>query len=138
MPKKKLSLGVEPEAWEQEQYFKWVYTSQVRIPELELCNGSLNGVYLTPKQKASVKLQGLRRGIPDIDLPVRKGPYSGLKIELKRVKGGRVDPEQRRIHALLTDQGYLVLVCRGWVEAVEATCRYLNVDPGHSFKKSIA
>lgn len=115
------------ESWEQEQYFKWVYSMQIQIPELQLCNGSMNGVYVSPKVRARLKGQGLRPGFPDIDLPVKRFPYSGLKIELKRVKGGSVSADQKLIHKLLAQQGYRVEVCKGWVEAVETTLGYLGV-----------
>jgi len=140
--KNNLTLGVKKECplefWEQAQFFTWVYSNQIRVPELQLCNGSLNGVYLSPKIRSQIKGQGLRKGFPDIDIPIKRENVSGLKIELKRVKGGRVDTEQKRIHSLLVEQGFKVEVCHGWVEAVRVTCDYLGIDPGQSFEKHLA
>lgn len=116
-----------PEAWEQEQFFRWVRSNQVRLPELELCHASLNGVKLSPKLALKMKAQGMRKGAPDIDLPVRRGGHSGLRIEMKRVKGGVVSPEQKRFHAMLINQGYMVVVCKGWREAVTVTEQYLGM-----------
>jgi hypothetical protein len=42
-----------------------------------------------------------------------RGPYHGLFLELKRIKGGVVSPEQDRWHAELRAQGYRVEVCKG-------------------------
>lgn len=115
-----------PEAWEQEQFFRWVYANQIKHPELQLCNASMNGVKVTPSLAAKMKAQGLRKGWPDIDLPVARGAHHGLRIELKRVKGGSVSGDQKRIHELLREQGYRVEVCKGWREAVVAVETYLE------------
>ena len=116
------------EKWEQEQFFRWVYANQIRQPELQLCNGSMNGIRVSPRLRSSLKGQGLRPGVPDIDLPVKRFPWSGLRIELKRVKGGTVSQDQKRVHTLLAQQGYRVEVCKGWVAAVEVVKNYLAME----------
>ena len=118
---------IPTEHWEQEQFFRWVYANQIKWPELQLCNGSMNGVRVSVKVRAGLKLQGLRPGVPDIDLPVKRFPYSGLRIEMKRVKGGVVSAEQKKVHRLLAEQGYLVKVCKGHIEAIKTTMEYLGV-----------
>lgn len=123
---KKMTEKTPPESWEQEQFFRWVYANQVKWPELQLCNGSMNGVRVSAKQRAGLKMQGLRPGVPDIDLPVKRGEYSGLRIELKRVKGGAVSVDQKKFHHLLAEQGYRVEVCKGWREAVDTMVQYLD------------
>lgn len=116
------------EEWEQEQFFRWVYANQIKHPELQLCNGSMNGVRVSPKIRAKLKCQGCRPGVPDIDLPVKRGEYGGLRIEMKRVKGGTVSPEQKQFHTLLAEQGYRVEVCKGWRVAVEVVKNYLGIE----------
>ncbi len=115
-----------PESWEQEQFFRWVYANQLAIPELQLCNGSMNGIRVSPKLRSSLKGQGLRSGVPDIDLPVKRFPFSGLRIEMKRVKGGVVSKEQKHFNSLLAQQGYRVEVCKGYVKAVDVVLDYLK------------
>ncbi|SDE21232.1 VRR-NUC domain-containing protein [Desulfuromonas thiophila] len=115
------------ESWEQEQFFRWVISNQIRIPELQLANGSMNGIRVSPSLRARLKGQGLRPGVPDIDLPVRRGECCGLRIEMKRKAGGTVSAEQKRFHELLRSQGYRVEVCRGWREAVAVVRDYLGV-----------
>ena len=66
--------------------------------------------------------------MPDIDLPVKRFPWSGLRIELKRVKGGTISSDQKRVHTLLAQQGYRVEVCKGWVAAVEVVKDYLSME----------
>ena len=122
---------IPSEHWEQEQFFRWVYANQIRYPELKLCNGSMNGVRVSPRLRAGLKLQGLRPGVPDIDLPVKRFPYSGLRIEMKRRKGGTVSPEQKQFHTLLEQQGYMVAVCKGWIEAAQLVFNYLENSTQH-------
>jgi len=114
------------ESWEQEQFFRWIYANQIRYPELQLCNGSMNGIRVSPRLRSSLKGQGLRPGVPDIDLPVKRFPWCGLRIEMKRVKGGSTSEEQKQFHRLLGQQGYRVEVCKGWAAAVEVVKDYLG------------
>lgn len=116
------------ESWEQEQFFRWVYGHQIKYPELQLINGSMNGVRVGPKTMKNLKAQGLRRGIPDIDVPIARRGAHGLRIEMKRVSGGSISSDQRRIHTMLEKQGYTVCVCRGWREAVGVLINYLDID----------
>ena len=71
---------------EQEKVFKWASMYDHEYPELKLLNGSLNGVRLTPGQASKAKRTGLVKGFPDINLPVPRGVFHGLFIELKRKK----------------------------------------------------
>lgn len=52
------------------------------------------------------KAEGVKAGVPDICLPVPRGEWHGLYIELKRREGGRVSPEQTKWLEDLMRQGY--------------------------------
>ena len=65
--------------------------------------------------------------IPDICLPVKKGQYSSLYIELKRRKGASVSKEQKEMIALLVEYGSLAVVCYGWEDAAKVIERYLKI-----------
>lgn len=116
------------EEWEQKVIFSWIRANQIRYPKLQLAYGTLNGVRLAPKLRKKMKEQGNRAGIPDIVLPAwsKDMAYHGLYIELKRVKGGRVSTEQEQYHALLKQEGYQCLVCRGHAEAIDSIKKYLG------------
>lgn len=63
---------------------------------------------------------GLLPGMPDLLIfsPAPNRPeLRGVAVEMKRAKGGRVSPAQKRAHALLRACGWEVRVCRGAVEA---------------------
>jgi hypothetical protein len=84
------------------------------------------GVPLAVIRAAQAKRQGLRPGVPDLMLAVPRGQYSGLFIELKRTSGGVVSDDQLNLGGLLIDQGYQVIVARGFDEAVALITEYLS------------
>lgn len=101
--------------------------AEARHPELGLLFAVPNGGHRNPVVAARMKAEGVKRGVPDYMLPVPRGPWHGLFVELKRERGGRVSEDQRRMIRLLEEQGYRVVVARGWVEAYEAIMEYLGV-----------
>lgn len=112
---------------EQVAIFKRAHLYARRYPELRFLNGSLNGVRLTIGQAVKCKKTGMRDGYPDINLPVVRGGYSGLYIELKRIKGGKISPEQKEWAEFLTSQGYMHRFCKGCDEAWAVIINYLNL-----------
>lgn len=77
-------------------------------------------------EAAKLKAQGVKTGVPDLFLPVPRRGYHGLYIELKRLRGGKLEEEQKAWIVRLTRQGYCVKVCRGWVRAAGVICAYLE------------
>ncbi len=67
--------------------------------------------------------------MPDINLPVARGGYHGLYIELKAGKNKTTRKQEEWI-AALRQQGYHVSVCYGWEEAKETIENYLDEKPG--------
>lgn len=76
-----------------------------------------NGSYKSRTAASSFKREGLRAGVPDLMLPVARGGYHGLFIEMKRTKGSVTSKEQKSWHKYLNGQGYLCVVCKGFEEA---------------------
>lgn len=72
------------------------------------------------------KAEGVKAGVPDICLPVARGEWHGLYIELKRREGGRVSAEQTQWLEALMREGYCTAICRGWEEAQRMILRYLR------------
>lgn len=85
-------------------------------------NGGDRNIVVAKKLRA----EGVRKGIPDLFLPVPRQGYHGLYIEMKRRKRARVSPEQEEIHRLLSEQGYAVYVCYGSDEALAVLENYYN------------
>ena len=116
------------EAEEQRTVFSWARSDSAlkRYPQLIFLNGSLNGVKLSGRAAGMAKQQGLVRGYPDINLPVKNKKYNGLYIELKRIKGGTLSPAQKVWIEFLNSQGYKAVVCKGHLEAIKTIKNYLE------------
>ena len=70
--------------------------------------------------------EGLKKGVPDICLPVARGNYSALYIEMKRIRGGTMTAEQKEWAEGLRRCGNLVMRCNGWEQAARVIEQYLT------------
>ena len=114
------------EAAEQKWLFDWAAANRGKYPELELMFHIPNEGKRSVRTGAKMRREGLRRGVPDICLPVPKGKYHGLYIELKRTRCSKVSDDQAVWIAALQAQGYVADVCKGWNEARELIELYLG------------
>ena len=115
------------ESFEQETTFKWARANQIKFPDLQLLNGSLNGFKLSTGQAVKAKKQGMLAGMPDIFLPVSKNGFHGLFIEMKKENGGRTSLKQKILINKLNNNGYLAVVKYGHKEAIETIKIYLGI-----------
>lgn len=88
-----ISLPVPTEAQEQVTLFSWAAVQA--IPELALLYHIPNGGSRHKAEAARLRAEGVRAGVPDLCLPVPRGGFHGLYIELKRLRGGRLSEQQR-------------------------------------------
>lgn len=72
------------------------------------------------------KTAGVKRGVPDLFLPVPSGQYHGLFIEMKKI-GGKASDDQLWWLSHLKENGYAIAVCYGWQKATEVLQWYLNL-----------
>lgn len=125
---KKQASGVPLESQEQQALFQWANLMSGRVPELNLLvaipNGGLRNVVVAVQMRA----EGARKGFPDMILPVARHGYHSLAIELKRVKGGRLAPEQKKWLDDLSAQGWKAIVCCGFDEARAEIEGYLGIS----------
>ena len=120
-------MPVPTESAEQQALFRWARASSGKHPELRLMYHIPNEGKRNPATGRRMRAEGLRRGVPDICLPVARGGYHGLYIELKRRKGGRVSPEQDQWLNDLRKAGYMAIVSKGWEEAAVSISWYLSL-----------
>ena len=80
-----------------------------------------NGGHRGKVTAAKMKQEGVRRGVPDLYVPAWK-----LWVEMKRIKGGSVSPDQKDWHEYLRGIGDTVLVCRGSDEALLLVAKFLE------------
>jgi hypothetical protein len=85
-----------------------------------------NGGARDAKTASSLKMEGVRAGVPDLFFAHSSGPYHGLFIEMKKREGGRLSPDQKKIIEALDGQGYACHVALGWEEAERGFIRYIE------------
>lgn len=112
---------------EQAWLFQWAKRNESKYTELALLFAVPNGGHRHKRQAALLKLTGVKAGVPDVFLPVARGGYHGLWIEMKSTqKTARVSPEQKQWLADLTGQGYRAVVCKGFEAARDEVLAYLT------------
>lgn len=115
------------ESEEQTAIIEWANIMQYRVPELALLYHVPNGGSRNVVEAKRLKAQGVKSGVPDLVLPVARGKYHGLYIELKR-SGGRPSENQLWWISRLNDQGYAARICYGADEAISTIAKYLHGD----------
>ena len=106
---------------------KWARLAKVAHPELSLLYAIPNGGDRHPAVAAKLKAEGVRAGIPDYCLPVARGGFHALYVELKTLTG-RASREQVKAMCDLEDAGNRCIVARGWLAASDAITEYLNLE----------
>ena len=117
--------SVGPEGYMQMQLIERVRELEPEYPELSLLYYIPNGEVKSTAAAAITHAKGVLAGIPDLHLPVARGEYHSLYIELK-TPVGRVSKEQKQIHKALEAQGNCVKVCRTIKEAEAVLISYLT------------
>ena len=117
---------IPTENQEQAALFEWAEAASGKYPELRLLHAIPNGGLRDARTAVTLQRTGVKPGVPDICLPVPRGGYGALYIELKRVKGGVMSANQRIWLNLLNANGNRAVVCRGWLEARDTILNYLE------------
>ena len=115
------------ESQEQRWLFRWANDMAALVPELELMYHIPNEGKRSRATGRRMRQEGLRRGVPDICLPVARNGFHALYIELKRTKGSRVSDDQKGWIEALEAQGNKAVVCCGWNAAADVIEEYLGL-----------
>jgi hypothetical protein len=107
--------------------FRWAALAQSHHPALALLHAIPNGGHRHPAVAARLKAEGVKRGVPDLSLPVPRHGCHGLYLEFK-TKRGCLSREQRFWAEALQAQGYRFAVCRAWHQAAALIADYLDFD----------
>ena len=124
---KRRSYNLDTEHREQANLIQWAALNRVKYPELDLLFAIPNGGHRHPVVAAKMKAEGVKAGVPDLQLPVPRGVYIGLFIEMKRKVGGVVSKKQAEWREALSAVGHCVRVCHGWEDAVKTITQYLEL-----------
>lgn len=104
----------------------------VTVAVVEYC--SLRGVPVahvpnegkrSPQMGARLKKMGMQKGFPDLVIPLPRGNYHGLYIELK-VGYNKTTADQKRWLTKLNANGYAATACWGMDEAINTINTYLR------------
>lgn len=104
------------EAQEQRTLFQWAALLYQKYPELQWMFHIPNGGSRDVIEAKHLKDQGVKSGVPDIFLPVPRGKFNGMFIEMKFGRGKTSENQDTWI-AQLNDFGYRAVVCHGFEEA---------------------
>lgn len=122
---------------EQSALFCWAALSVGKYPMLKWLHSIPNSGERFVAVASKMIATGLRKGVPDICLPFSKykilddeyyhGCYIELKIEKRRKeKNGGCSEEQIEWIDYLSQGGYCVRVCYGWIEARDVLIAYME------------
>lgn len=78
----------------------------------------------SPKSGAYLRKLGMESGIPDLCIPVARGQYHSLYIEMK-AKGGRITDRQKLWIKQLQSEGMCACVCYGADNAITLIDSYM-------------
>lgn len=112
----------------QAALFCWSASSG--IPELKWLFAIPNGGLRDSRTAGKLKAEGVKAGVWDIFLPVRRIDagiivWSGLWIEMK-VRLNKLKVDQARFGEYVMSQGYKTAVCYSWQEARNCILEYLG------------
>lgn len=103
-----LTDRIPTEHEEQRQVVMWFRQTYRPMRIFAIPNGGMR----TKAVAAKLKVEGVSPGVPDLFIPALK-----LWIEMKRVKGGRLSPDQKDWINYLASVGYVCFICAGAEDA---------------------
>ena len=113
----KAAIRIPTEHFEQRELVKWFRQTFVGVRIFAIPNGGARDIATATR----LKVEGVSAGVPDLYIPAWH-----LWLEMKRTKGGRVDPAQQDWINYLETCGDMVLICRGAEHAKESILAYVS------------
>lgn len=112
---------------EQVALFQWAEFRKGVLPHIERMFAVPNGGHRHKATAAKMKAEGVKPGVPDVMLPVARGGYCGLFIEMKF---GRNKPTKKQADWLdyLATAGYCTAVCWDVNDAIETIEDYYEME----------
>jgi len=123
---------VDPlEAWHQEMLIRTAALHEKQYPALKYLFAIPNGGFRHETTAAAMRRGGVKKGVPDLCLPVPRGGYVAWWCELKRYGGVPSDlsDEQKKWLAFLTAEGAYADWHKGWEAAWASLLWYLSLPP---------
>ncbi|MBW3569689.1 MAG: VRR-NUC domain-containing protein [Gemmatimonadetes bacterium] len=140
-PKAAATAAVPSEHDIQVEVIRWAKANVEAFPELALLHAIPNFARMAHAGKNAFRREeGMEPGVPDLHLPVARGGWFSLYIEMKRLRPRatktkgvvleptRCTPDQQRWHGMLAAHGNRVAVCYTANEAVKLLRDYLTQE----------
>lgn len=121
----KTNRVIPSEHAEQSALIEWTHLAQANMPGLGLLFAIPNGGRRHPAVAVAMKREGVKRGVPDLMLPVARCGLHGLFLEMKAADG-RLSTEQKRWRDMLIAEGYGVAVAFSFEDAKTILEDYLS------------
>ena len=118
----KRKIAPESEQNQQEIVIKYL---RLAYPDALYC-ASAGGMWTSDSQRIKMARTGYVKGFPDLFIYEPRGEYHGLAIEMKKVKGSKIEPEQVQWQEQLRNRGYASYICKGNEEAIKVIDEYFN------------
>ena len=112
----------ESEANQQEIVIKYL---RLAYPDALYC-ASAGGMWTSDSQRIKMARTGYVKGFPDLFIYEPRGEFFGLAIEMKKVKGSKIEPEQVQWQEQLRNRGYASYICKGSEDAIKVIDEYFN------------
>lgn len=103
---------------EQRELVSWFRKSFPEMRIFAIPNGGARSIVTASK----MKVEGVSAGVPDLYVPALK-----LWIEMKKVRGGTVDPKQKDWHDYLVGIGDAVIVGKGADDAKRQILSFMGI-----------
>lgn len=113
------------EIQEQQAIIEWAEYMSGQFPELRRLYHVPNGGLRNPVTAGLMKKMGVKSGVPDLHLPIQRGGFAGLYIEIK-TRDGKPSPAQLDWLKALNDEGYCALVAWGAEHGILLLREYLQ------------
>jgi hypothetical protein len=130
-PKNDYTSRRRPRAVEHEiqvAVMRWATQAEAAHPSLRWLHAIPNGGQRHIAVAAKLKAEGVKRGVPDLCLPVPRGTFHGLYLELK-APGGKATEEQHDWLTGLALMGYQTALAHTAELAIEQLTAYLSLPP---------
>ncbi len=106
--------------------FVWAHYHKTTLPELRWMIHIPNGGMRSKRTAGRLKAEGVKSGVSDILLPVARGGFHGLWVEMKNIKPrGVLSAEQKAWLDGMASEGYSTYVAYGWEQAADVIKQYL-------------
>ena len=111
----------------QARAITWKEGAKYQIRDLWMLHAIPNGGLRDKATAAILKAEGVTPGIPDLHLPVGRGGYLSLFIEVKTPEG-KLSQVQKEMIPILKAAGNKVEVCRTSQEIIDTVIEYLQME----------